>query len=414
MKKSGKAPTSGPGVSNEDSPAPPALDEAFLAALDLETWVTGERMYALGPRLERSIELAAHHEAEMAPRLRKALEDNLQAAAGTSKELGLYTATVPELVAAQRALLFSGLVEACDGTRFAYDALPVTVIQIGVSLTTYQGDGASIGHRLYRHDITEAAGDTEERVLAFIRARARRAEGDLGGEGEDPDDSDEQPGITSLLGRAIMTYAERAMLAERSTQPWRMGHGSAIPYELIIGANRPELVRRSLPLLRRLLVEHKRFIFVPSTIKDRAVKTLANALRPMQYAVLGDTTPVIRSYLRGGYERQHYTTSGLRQEIERFGAEVAPRVLQCIYRATALGPGNIFYAHEDHVHEAARIVLADSAMQDHRGFPNLIDTADRMCGGLFEPASVVASVEAAFARLGEPFQHLTERATRNR
>jgi len=211
-----------------------------------------------------------------------------------------------------------------------------------------------------------------------------------------------------------MTYAERAMLAERSTQPWRMGHGSAIPYELIIGANRPELVRRSLPLLRRLLVEHKRFIFVPSTIKDRAVKTLANALRPMQYAVLGDTTPVIRSYLRGGYERQHYTTSGLRQEIERFGAEVAPRVLQCIYRATALGPGNIFYAHEDHVHEAARIVLADSAMQDHRGFPNLIDTADRMCGGLFEPASVVASVEAAFARLGEPFQHLTERATRNR
>ena len=33
----------------------------------------------------------------------------------------------------------------------------------------------------------------------------------------------------------------------------------------------------------------------------------------------------------------------------------------------------------DHVYEAAQVVMADSALQEARGFPNLIDIADRTC-----------------------------------
>lgn len=83
-----------------------------------------------------------------------------------------------------------------------------------------------------------------------------------------------------------------------------------------------------------------------------------------------------------------------------------------VYRASALCPGRVFYAHEDHVHEAAQIVIADSALQEARGFPNLIDIADRTCKGMFEPGGLSAQGQAAFARGGAPFRFLAERSTR--
>jgi hypothetical protein len=83
-----------------------------------------------------------------------------------------------------------------------------------------------------------------------------------------------------------------------------------------------------------------------------------------------------------------------------------------VYRASALCPGRVFYAHEDHVHEAAQIVTADSALQEARGFPNLIDIADRTCKGMFEPGGLTAQVHTALARSGSPFRFLAERTTR--
>jgi hypothetical protein len=45
-------------------------------------------------------------------------------------------------------------------------------------------------------------------------------------------------------------------------------------------------------------------------------------------------------------------------------------------------------------------------------FPNLIDIADRLCRGTFDPSGIAASVNAVFAAKGEPFRYLLERATR--
>lgn len=64
------------------------------------------------------------------------------------------------------------------------------------------------------------------------------------------------------------------------------------------------------------------------------------------------------------------------------------------------------------MHEAAQIVIADSALQEARGFPNLIDIADRTCKGMFEPGGLSAQVHAALARSGSPFRFLGERITR--
>jgi hypothetical protein len=388
------------------------LEAEFKAALDLDTWTSGERMDQLAARLEREVEMAARFEDDMAPRVLRALEDGLPTAPDASRESGIYTLTPDILTRALSNVLFNGLVEGCDGTRVAVTTLPVTVVQIGICLTTYQGtgDGGSIGHRLYRHDILRKNEDAEEEVLEFLSRRARRKKREV--PNQEFGDDGQPMNISDMLCRALMIYAERAMLADRSQRPWRIGHGGPMPHELIVGSGRKEMALASLEMLRRLLLEHQKFIFVPSEISDQAVITIANALQPLQYAVLRNTKDIIESYVTGtSYERPHYKESGLYQAVRSFQEDAGSKVVLGVYRASAFCPGRVFYAHEDHVHDAAQIVMADSVLQEARGFPNLIDIADRTCKGMFEPGGLSAQVHAALARSGSPFRFLAERKT---
>lgn len=390
-----------------------SLEAEFKAALDLDTWTSGERMDQLAARLEREVEMAARFEADMAPRVLKALEEGLPSAPDASRESGIYKLTPDIITRALKNVVFNGLVEACDGTRVAVSTLPVTVIQIGICLTSYQGsgDGGSIGHRLYRHDIMRKSGDAEQEVLDFLSRRARRKKREVAH--QEYGDDGQLMNISDMLCRALMIYAERAMLVERSQSPWRMGHGGPMPHELIVGSGRNEMAFASLEMLRRLLLNHQKFIFVPSEISDEAVVTIANALHPLQYAVLRNTKDIIQGYIEGSsYERPHYKKSGLYQAVCSFQEDVGSKVVLGVYRASALCPGRVFYAHEDHVHEAAQIVMADSVLQEARGFPNLIDIADRTCKGMFEPGGLSAQVHAVLARSGSPFRFLGERNTR--
>jgi hypothetical protein len=390
-----------------------SLETDFKAALDLDSWTSGARMDELTARLEREVEGAASFEDVMAPRLLKVLEENLATAADASRESGVYSLTPDHVLAALRNVIFNGQVEACDGTRASVDTLPLKVTQIGICLTTYQGtgDGGSIGHRLYRHDIIRKNGNAEDDVLNFLTRRSgRKKRNALSDEFGD----DGQPmSMSDMMCRALMTYAERAMLADRSQRIWRMGHGGPMPHEMIVGSGRKELAFASLEVLRRLLLGHQKFIFVPSEISDAAVVTIANALHPLQYAVIRNTKDIIQGYIEGtSYERPHYKRVGLYDAVKDFQRDAGSKVVLCVYRASSLAPGRIFYAHEDHVHEAAQIVIADSALQETRGFPNLIDIADRTCRGMFEPGGLSAQVHAALARTGSPFRFLGERETR--
>lgn len=385
----------------------------FLQALDLDAWTTGERMDTLAARLEREVETAARFEGDMAPRILKVLERGLTAVPDASRENGLYTLSIDDVTRALRNILFNGLIEAADGTRVAVKTLPVTVFQIGVCLTSYlgTGDGGTIGNRLYRHDIMRRNGNAEDEVLAFLSRRARRKKRDV--IRQEFGDDGQATGISDMMCRALMIYAERAMLVDRSQKDWRMGHGGPMPHELITGSGRNKMAFASIEMLRRLLLGHKRFIFVPSEISDEAVVTIANSLRPLQYAILRNTKDIIEGYMDGSsFNRPHYKASGLYDAVRAFQEDAGSKVVLGVYRASAICPGQIFYAHEEHVHEAAQIVMADSALQEARGFPNLIDIADRTCRGMFEPGSLSAQVQAALARSGSPFRFLAERDTR--
>lgn len=416
--------TSGPSaavrVVPTDSDVPNAVDNRdldeslarqFAAALDLSTWTSGERLGDLSARLEGEVELAARYETEMRPKVLALLRERLPTAPDRSRESGIYDLTPDAVAAACRNVLFNGNVEACDGTRVVVPTLPVTVVQIGICLTSYvgTGDGGSIVQRLFRHDITRRTDDAEAQVRDFISQRARRSRrswNDLGDDG--------QPlSLSDLLCRALMIYGERAMLADRSDRSWRLGHGSPMPHEMLVGSGREELTWASLETLRRLLEQHKRFIFVPSEISDQAVRTIANALRPLQYAVLRNTQDIIEGYIAGSsYERPHYKKTGIYQALRAFQTDVGSKVLLCVFRVSQFSPGGIFYAHEDFVHQAAQIVMADSALQEHRGFPNLINIADRTCRGMFDAGYVAAQVHTVLARSGAPFQYFLERSTR--
>ena len=88
------------------------------------------------------------------------------------------------------------------------------------------------------------------------------------------------PKISELARRGIMAYAERAILLEKSTARWRMGHGNPTPYELLTGhwAHYPEMVDAALDLMYSLVLGHQRFVFVPSAPRRRDLLTIGNAL----------------------------------------------------------------------------------------------------------------------------------------
>jgi hypothetical protein len=201
-----------------------------------------------------------------------------------------------------------------------------------------------------------------------------------------------------------------------------MGHGSPAPQELFLEAGSPDLMIESIRVMRGLIEGHRKIVFIASEPGDRAYLTIGHALHPLEYAVVGDLRERLEPFLETWRLRTPVTVDlawdGSRLEPEdwvvRFRDEVAPQILVGMYRATRLGPAQLFYAHADHVHLAARIALADSVLQEHRGFPMLIDLADRVCASVYGGGSLGELAAAAYARAGVPFRYQSERSSRPR
>jgi hypothetical protein len=398
-----------PGQTRADGDAD-VLTQDVLRALNIDTWMSGLDMATLEARMEQEIELAIRNEEQMIPILRSRLERDLRSMPGLPRGAGLYSVTPRMIREACETVLFNGLVEACDGSRLLIDTLPITILNIGIAMITYaeKGNGSTFGQRLYRHEITQRSRNHEKDLEDFLARRQRR---DVAGyEGEDVISS------SDMMARALMGYAERALLAYKSSRPWRMGHGRPFAYEVFTGAGHPQIPIQGAAVLTELYGVHKKAVFVPSDLADRGAKTIAAALRPGEYAILLDCRHQIDRYLAIGTEGAYNRSGGpyrkARQALEKLKEEVARDVVLGAYKATALSPGHIFYAHVDHAHEAALIAIADSAIQENRGFPNLIDLADTMCRAVFDNASVSANVNAVLARANAPFTFLNERSSR--
>src|SRR5205807_10387998 len=124
---------------------------------------------------------------------------------------GKHEARREDLEAIHRGLLFNGGVEACDGLIQIQDTLPLTMYQVGVSLVSYRGDQGTWGQRLFRRDLRQKGVEVEE-MMEFLERRAKR------------DSSARMPGqdqLGEMVQKAILDYAERAILLRRSEAVWR-------------------------------------------------------------------------------------------------------------------------------------------------------------------------------------------------
>jgi hypothetical protein len=176
----------------------------------------------------------------------------------------------------------------------------------------------------------------------------------------------------------------------------------------------------SIKVLRRLISGHRKFVYVSSEPGDRDYLTFGQALRPLEYLVIDTLDERIANFVEGIHfgprasVDTHWDGCPLRPEewVRRFRDEVASQVLVGVYRASALAPPQLFYAHRDHLELAAAIAIADSVLLPDRGFPMLIDLADRACKSVYGGGSLREMTDAAYARTVAAFRYGSERANR--
>lgn len=372
-----------------------AHGEKLNQTLDLDTWWPGADLVEMYARLEAEVAEAVRQENEYQKQVRQAVFPLLRTRTGAPRGAGVFRVSPKNLEEIHRKLLFNGAVEACDGIVVSHDTLPVTITQIGVCLVSYQGDQGTWAHRIFRRDLRTAA--TKNPVDEIMDLLDRRRERNT----LDQDNSRDR--LSNLARRGIMAYAERAVLLDRSQAPWRLGHGNPTPYELVTGSGMPDLLREGLTLMKRLVLEHRRFVYVPRTTRARELLTIGNALNPLEYAIIDTNEQMLKRVASGHYRGQEWGPLGT--AVNDFIKECGARVVTGMYRASALAPAQMFYAHADHAHEAALIALADSVLQEHRGFPLLIDLADSMCRATFGADVFTASTQLAYAVAGAPYRY---------
>lgn len=374
--------------------------EPLRRVLDLDTWQPGTGLEELYERLEVEVANAIAQEDRIRDAIRTEVFPRIVDRPNAPRFAGVHAITVEQLEKVHRGVLFCGDVEACDGTMQVHDSLGLTVIQIGVCLVGYKGDEGTWAHRLYRRDLRGSADSPVEEALKLLELRDQRAAVAV---------EDHRDRLTELGGRGVMTYAERAVLTDISTAPWRMGHGNPAPYEIMTGSGALRLVEAGLSVLRRLLLEHRRFVFVPSAPRSRGLLTIGQALRPLEFAVVRKLRSQIEDMVDKGGLRG--TT---RDDALEFVATAGEEVSIGVFRVSAAAPPYVFYApaEPELCAQAAAIAMADAALQEHRGFPLLIDMADQFCRAAFGRDLFTATLQSAYAAHGRPVAYLNERETR--
>jgi hypothetical protein len=362
--------------------------ETLQRTLDIESWDPAHRLAETYGRFEREVANAVQTEKLVRAEIREQVLPLLSRAPGAPRNAGHYGVTVPQLREVQNKVLFNGLTEAVDGTSVVFETLPVKMVQLGIGLVNYRGDSGTWGHRIYRRDVRMREGKLVEGAIAILERRSR---------------SDENaPSLTDLLRRAVMTFGERSVLTYKAQAPWRMGHGNPLAYELLTGSGDSRIISMALPVLRDLVLNHKKFVFVPSATKDELLLTVGNALFPLEYAIVKDFNDYLKNLLGGHYRGAGFDEA--RIQLEDFSMAAGSELVMGVFRASAFAPAQVFYAHVEHAHEAALIALADAMLVDYRGFPMLLDLADRLCAGLFGNEVLVRPAIAAFAQANEGTQ----------
>jgi hypothetical protein len=374
-----------------------AFHEPVEKFLNLDTWHTGtdlNRIYArLQSELENNIETGIAAEEKVAATLRQRFFDDLAAWPERPPLAGRWQVTLEELKKVHRCTLFTGDVEACDGVVQVHDTLALTIMQFGVGLIGYRGDEGTWSCRLFRRDLAGGPSDTYEQAMALLDVRASVA-----------DQHDSHDLVIAELGRrGLSTFAQRAVLARKSGATWRMGRGSPAPYELLTGSGTMRLVDPAVAVLRELLLEHQKFVFVSPNTRHRGLLTVGNALGPLEFAVIWPLRSEIENVVETGHLR-----GAQRRIAQDFVADAGREVVMGVLRVSKWAPPRVFYApaQRELCAQAATIAMADAVLQEHRGYPLLLDMAHQHCESAFGREDFEGPIRAAYAARGASIAYL--------
>lgn len=367
--------------------------ESLERTLNLDTWERGENLDRMFARLDQEIGESLEREDDFCRQIRDVVLRQIAIRPNAPPEAGVFEAKIDDLKTVHQQVLFNGAVEACYGMSASHDTLPVSITQLGVCLVSYAGEQGAWVYRLYRRDLRQHGINPVDEALAVLERRQAQS-------GYEP--AERRDRLTQLGRRGIAAYAERAVLLTRSQAPWRMGRGHPAPYELLTGSGSMDLLLAGLDMLRQLILDHKRFIYVTNAPGEQGLLTIGHALGPLQYAVIDTSIYRIGRIIEQGHLRGSY-----RDRAMDFFNEVAPQILVGVYRMSDELPPHVFYAHKDCIHEAALIAMADSVLQAHSGFPMLLDLAGRMCRSTFGEEGFLAAIRSAYAQRGR-LRYLSE------
>ncbi len=381
-----------------------SIDNIF----DLNKWYEGEVLADTYERLDVELKEAFKQENRTREQIRNNLFSKVFKRKDAPQGAGCYRATIDQLAHMHSGLLFNGAVEACDGITVAHDLLSMTIAQIGVSLISYYGNQGTWIQRLYRRDLRMQDSASIDDIFELLERRRQRTE-------DEPQDRRDK--LSNLSRRGILYFGERATLLERSKTLWRMGHGVPVPYELLTGAglvigetkngikkNDMPLLRHSMRILRSLLGDYQRWVFVSKVLSDRVLLTFGDALRPLEYAIVDSPYETMRRIASGNLPRR----TGLQGDALEFVEDIGKNIVTGVYRASRTTPACVFYAHKDFAHQAALLAMADSVLQEHRGFPMLLDLAQMVCKTTFGAEVFNATIQQAYIDAGLPYRSLNE------
>ncbi len=379
-----------------------SFGEDIRQTLDLATWRVGVDMSHEYLRIDREVREAVARESELQKQIRFKVFPALKDRPGAPRNAGTHVADRSLIEKLHREFLFNGNMEACAGSIQVHDTLPLTIYQIGVSLVSYQGDQGTWGQRLFRRDLQQNCADPAEEALAILQDRAQRGA------------ADKSDALGEMAQKAILQYAERAILQRRSTACWRMGHGNPITYELLTGGGNLELMVAATKVLREFVEVQQKFVFVGQEPRERMLFTIAQALRPMEFAIVSTLDERLEHWLH--QKRFTIEPAKLAWDQEEIGAtewiprvirELASKIVVGLFRASPVAPAQMFYAHVDHADYAAHMVMADSLLQEHRGRPLLTELGRHVCASVFGN-SLETLTETAYAAAGVPWGYVSE------
>ncbi len=277
------------------------------------------------------------------------------------------------------SILSKGDVVGVDGTLSMYPTLVGYRCRIGVVAVNYLGK--NIGEALYVSDLEFIDDDLADIVELFRNI-------------------EEFTRFSPLLYRSLMLYKERELALSRDEE-WKMLHGPIVPLEMRLGRLGIRDVLEENIALAEKIVEYKKFIGVLSSTNKLRVLNLGYLLEPGEYMFISSADKFMRSEHRRLTREEE---SIIEDFLEVYGSKISVG----IFRAT--NKAYVFEAYRDFFDNAASIIIADSLNNKMKGFPFLIDYADKLCSRLFsseefksrfEQFMLITEGEDAFASFDE-------------